>query len=172
MQQGTQNTQATPSRNQIILIIGVIVIAAVVLLPRLFNNTTAQPNPSTIPSVPQQQNPVNSDANIQLGAPVSAVGVDRNGCATDTASTFSPSDSIYVVAPNSNVPQGKTLFVRLYRDNTAIEDAPQITADKDYIQNCINFVFQPTGKNFTPGTYEAQFYINGNAASSVTFNVQ
>jgi hypothetical protein len=106
------------------------------------------------------------------GAPVAAVGVDRNGCATDTTSTFSPSDSIYVVAPNSNVPQGTTLFVNLNRNNNAIEDAPRITADKDYVQNCINFVFQPKGANFTPGTYEAQFYINGNAASSVKFNIQ
>ena len=169
MQQGTQNTQSTPDRKQIVVIIIVIVLAAIFLLPRLFNNTSTPT--TTIPSVPQQQNPAN-DTNIQLGAPVAAVGVDRNGCATDTTSTFSPSDSIYVVAPNSNVPKGTTLFVRLYRGNNAIEDAPQITADKDYLQNCINFVFQPTGANFTPGTYEAQFYINGNAASSVTFNIQ
>jgi hypothetical protein len=170
MQQGTQNTQSTPDRKQIIVIIIVIVLAAIFLLPRLFNNnsSTTQTN---APSIPQQQNPA-SNTNIQLGAPVAAVGVDRNGCATDTTSTFSPSDSIYVVAPNSNVPQGTTLFVRLYRNNNAIEDAPQITADKDYVQNCINFVFQPKGANFTPGTYEAQFYINGNAASSVKFNIQ
>jgi hypothetical protein len=170
MQQGTQNTQSTPDRKQIIVIIIVIVLAAIFLLPRLFNNnsSTTQTN---APSIPQQQNPA-SNTNIQLGAPVAAVGVDRNGCATDTTSTFSPSDSIYVVAPNSNVPQDTTLFVRLYRNNNAIEDAPQITADKDYVQNCINFVFQPTGANFTPGTYEAQFYINGNAASSVKFNIQ
>jgi len=171
MQQGTPNTQGTPNRGQIIAIIAVIVIAALVLLPRLFNNTAAPT--STIPSIPQQQNPANnSNTNIKLGNPVVATGVDRNGCATGTTSSFSPSESIYVVAPNSNVPQGTTIFVRLYRDNNPIEDAPQITADKDYLQNCINFVFQPTGVNFTPGQYEAQFYINGNAAESVTFNVQ
>jgi hypothetical protein len=168
MQQGTQNTQGTSKSNIIIII--VIVIAAIFLLPRLFNNTpTTQTN---VPSVPQQQNPSTGDTNIQLGTPVSAVSVDRNGCATDTTSTFSTNDSIYVVAPNSTVPRGTTVFARLYRDNNAIEDAPQITADKDYIQNCIYFVFQPTGADFTPGEYEAQFYVNGNAASSVTFNVQ
>jgi len=171
MQQGTQNTQGTPSRNQIILIIGVIVIAAIVLIPRLFNNN-APTTQTNIPSVPQQQNPSTSNSTIKLGAPVSASSVDRNGCATNTESTFLPSDSIYVVAPNSTVPRGTTVFARLYRDNNAIEDAPQITADQDYVQNCIYFVFQPTGADFTPGTYEAQFYVNGNAASSVTFNVQ
>ncbi len=171
MQQGTQNTQGTPDRKQLIIIGIVIVVAAIFLLPRLFGNNTPTTQ-TNAPTIPQQQNPSTDNANIQLGAPVSAVGIDRNGCATDTTSTFSPSDSIYVVAPNSNVPQGTTLFVRLFRDNNPVEDAPQITADKDYIQNCINFVFSPTGKDFTPGTYEAQFFVNGNAASSVTFNVQ
>jgi hypothetical protein len=174
MQQSTQNPQGTPNRTQIIGIIIVIVIAAAILLPRLFNNNATPTNTNTgnVPSIPQQQNPANSNANIRLGTPVSAVSVDRNGCATDTTSTFSPSDSIYIVAPNSTVPQGTNVFARLYRDNNAIEDAPQITADKNYTNNCIYFVFQPTGKDFTPGTYEAQFYVNGNAASSVTFNVQ
>jgi len=168
MQQGTQGTQ---NRSPSIILIIVLVVGAIFLLPRLLGTNTPTTQ-TTAPSIPQQQNPASDNANIQLGAPVSAVGVDRNGCATDTTGTFSPSDSIYVVAPNSNVPQGTRIFVRLYRDNNAIEDAPEITADKDYVQNCINFVFSPTGQDFTPGTYEAQFYVNGNAASSVTFNVQ
>lgn len=169
MQQGTPGTQ---NRSQSIILIIVLVVGAIFLLPRLFGNTSTPTTTTNNPTIPQQQNPASDTANIQLGAPVSAVGVDRNGCATDTSSTFSGSDSIYVVAPNSNVPQGTRIFVRLYRDNNAIEDAPEITADKDYVQNCINFVFSPTGRDFAPGTYEAQFYVNGNAASSVTFNVQ
>jgi hypothetical protein len=171
MQQGTQNTQGTPNRNQIILIIGVIVVAAIVLLPRLFNNNAAT-NQTTLPSVSQPNSSTTSNSNINLGSPVAATGIDQNGCATSTASTFSANNSIYVVAPNSDVPQGTTLFVRLYRDNNAIEDTPQITADKDYVKNCINFVFQPTGAAFTPGSYQAQFYVNGNPGTSVSFNVQ
>lgn len=166
------NTQGTPNRTGMI-IVAVIVVAAALLLPRLFGNNTPTTQTNTNnPTIPQQQNPVTNNANIQLGAPVSAVGIDRNGCATETTSTFSGSDNIYVIAPNSNVPQGTTVFARLYRNNDPIEDAPQITADKDYSQSCINFVFQPTGADFQPGTYEAQFFVNGNAASSVTFNVQ
>ncbi|MBI1277666.1 MAG: hypothetical protein GC179_06025 [Anaerolineaceae bacterium] len=166
------NTQGTPNRTNLIIVV-VVVIAAALLLPRIFGSTSTPSTTTNNPTIPQQQNPVNSDTtNIQLGAPVSAVGIDRNGCATETTRTFSGNESIYVIAPNSNVPQGTTVFARLYRDNTPIEDTPQITADKDYIQNCINFVFQPTGADFAPGTYEAQFFVNGNAASSVTFNVQ
>lgn len=163
------NTQGTSNKTSLI-IVAVIVVAAALLLPRLFGNTTT---PTTnVPSIPQQQNPVNSDVNIQLGSPVSATGIDSNGCATGSTSTFSGNQSIYVVAPNSTVPQGTTVFARLSRDNTPLEDAPQITANQDYTGSCINFVFQPTGADFTPGTYEAQFFVNGNAASSVTFDVQ
>jgi len=143
------------------------------LLPKLFNNSTPTTTtaPTLIPSVPQQ-NSSTSNSNISLGNPVVATSIDKNGCATQTASSFESNQSIYVVAPNSTVPQGTSVYVRLYRDNAAIEDAPQITANQNYSQKCINFVFQPTGANFTPGNYEAQFYVNGNAASSVTFKVQ
>ena len=166
-QNNTQGT--TPNRTSLIIVV-VIVIAAALLLPRIFGNSTTPTVTST--AIPQQQNPVTSNTDVQLGAPVSARGIDSNGCATGSTSTFSGNQSIYVVAPNSTVPQGTTIYARLSRDNSPIEDAPQITADRDYSQNCINFVFQPTGAAFEPGTYEAQFFVNGNAASSVTFNVQ
>lgn len=165
----TPTTNTNDRKPSIILII-VIVIAAIFLLPRLFNNNTAAPT-TTIPSQPQESLP-NDTGTVQLGAPVSASGIDSNGCATETQSTFFGNESIYVVAPDSTVSQGTSLFVRLYRDGTAIEDAPQITANQDYSNNCINFVFQPTGADFTPGSYEAQFFVNGNAGPSVTFNVQ
>jgi len=169
MQPNTQNN-ASPSKTNLI-IIGVVVIAAIILLPRLFGNNSTPAPTTTLPQV-SQPNSSTSNSNISLGNPVAATGIDKNGCATQTASSFASNKSIYVIAPNSTVPQGTTLFVRLYRDNAAVEDAPEITANQDYSQNCINFVFQPTGANFTPGNYEAQFYVNGNAASSVTFNVQ
>jgi len=170
MQQGTQNTQGTPNRTSLIIVV-VIVIAAALLLPRIFGNNTPTTQ-TNAPTIPQQQNPVTNNANVQLGAPVSASAIDSNGCPTDSTSTFSGNENIYVVAPNSNVPQGTTIYARLSRDNSPIEDAQQITANQDYSGSCINFVFSPTGANFTPGTYEAQFFVNGNAASSVTFNVQ
>jgi len=163
------NTQGTTNKTSLI-IVAVIVIAGALLLPRLFGNSSTPT--TTAPTIPQQQNPSTSNVDIQLGAPVSASGIDSNGCATGSTSTFSGNQSIYVVAPNSTVPSGTTIYARLSRDNSPIEDAPQITANQDYSQSCINFVFQPTGAAFTPGTYEAQFFVNGNAASSVTFNVQ
>lgn len=159
------------NRGQIIAIIVVIVLAAAVLLPRLFNNTSTPT--STVPSIPQQSNPSsNTTGNIQIGNPVAASGIDNNGCAKGTTTSFSTNSNIYVVAPNSNVPAGTTVFARLLRDNNPIEDTSEITANQDYVNNCINFVFQPTGAPFTPGNYEAQFFINGNQGPSVQFNVQ
>lgn len=165
----TPNTNTT-DRKPMIIIIVLVVLAAIVLLPRLLNNNTSS---TVIPTnVPAQQNPQTNESNIQLGAPVSARSVDSNGCATESQSTFFGNDSIYVVAPDSNIAQGTSLFVRLYRDSEVIEDAPAITADRDYTNNCINFVFQPTGAAFEVGNYEAQFFVNGNPGPSVVFNVQ
>jgi len=167
MQQGTQNPQSKPKTN--LIIIGVIVIAALFLLPRLFGNN-ATPTPQTVPTTIPQQN--SAASNISLGTPTSSTGIDGNGCATDTESTFSTNQSIYVVAPDSTVPQGTNIYARLTRENSPIEDAPAITANQNYTDSCINFVFQPSGASFAPGTYMAQFFVNGNAGPSVTFNVQ
>ena len=128
---------------------------------------TAQVTPT---ATVQQPTPQNSD--LQLGAPVSAVGVDNNGCATTAQDTFAPDQSIYVVAPNSKIPKGTVIFVRLYRDNIPIEDAPEITADRDYDAVCINYVFQPTGANFMVGTYKAQFFVNGSPGATIIMSVQ
>lgn len=162
----TTNTNSSNNRSTIIIIV-LVVLAAIVLLPRLLNN-----NPTT-PTVPVEQNPqTNNTSNIQLGSPVSASSVDSNGCPTESQNTFFGSDSIYVVAPDSNVVQGTTLFVRLYQNGNVVEDAPSITADRDYTSNCINFVFQPTGAAFAAGNYEAQFFVNGNPGPSVQFDIQ
>ncbi len=113
----------------------------------------------------------NSSSDIQLGTLVTTGSLDRNGCATESQSTFAPDQDIYVVALNSKVPSGTTLFVRLYREGIPIEDAPEITADRDYSDVCINYVFQPTGADFVTGNYKAQFFINGSEGPSIDLKV-
>ena len=144
-----------------------ILVAAVIFLPRLFN--TGATNVEEPTSQPQNQA---EDSNILLGNPVSAAAVDRDGCPVDTTDTFRPSEDIYVVAPSSDIPAGTAVFVRLYHENTPIEDAPEIQADQDYQNTCINFVFEPDDGPFDTGSYEAEFYVNGNAAESVQFEVR
>lgn len=152
------------------IIIGIIiVIAAIFVLPRLFNTSTIEDNRT---QTGNESGGAPLDENVALGRIVSASGIDRDGCATETASTFDSSEPVYVVAEDSDVPSGTSVFVRLYHEGTPIEDAPEITADQDYDNTCINFVFEPEGAAFDPGSYEAEFIINGNPANSVTFEIQ
>jgi len=82
-------------------------------------------------------------------------------------------DRFYVVALNSEVPEGTTIFARLYRDGEAIEDLPAITSNQDYNNSCINFVFETSdGDNFESGDYEAEFFVNGNSYNSVDFSIR
>jgi hypothetical protein len=125
-----------------------------------------------VPTVAAPNSAPIEQGNISLPQPVAATGVDADGCATGTSSTFSGSQSIYVVTENSRVPSGTGVYVRLYRDGQPVEDAPEIVADRDYTGACINFVFEPVNQAFQSGDYEAQFIVNGNPGPSVTFRVQ
>jgi hypothetical protein len=171
-------TGSRPNPMRSILIIGLIVVAAIIFLPRLFNTNTAnQPVPNdqnfNQPVNPPAQNNNPSSASAQLGPVVAAAQVDRDNCPVNTSSTFSGNQSINVVAQNSSVAQGTTVFVRLYRDGQPVEDAPQITADQAYTNSCISFVFQPrSGTTFQAGNYEAQFIVNGNPGPSVQFQIR
>jgi hypothetical protein len=144
-----------------------LLVAAVIFLPRLFNTDATN-----------VQEPVNqpldeaNEGDILLGNPVSASAIDRDGCPVETTNVFSPSEDVFVVAPSSDIPAGTAVFVRLYHEDTPIEDAPEIQADQDYQNTCINFVFEPNDGSFDPGSYEAEFFINGNSADSVQFEIQ
>jgi hypothetical protein len=154
------------------IIIGIIVvIVAIFVLPRLFNTDTIDNRGAEEP-LADQPGAETVDDDITLGRVVSASGIDRNGCATETTTTFGSSESVYVVAEDSDVPRGTSVFVRLYHEGTPVEDAPEITADQDYNNTCINFVFEPEGAAFDPGSYEAEFIVNGNPADSVSFEIR
>lgn len=116
---------------------------------------------------------VDDDDGINLGEIVSAGSINDLGCAENFDSTFDQADRIYIVAEDSDFPQGTDVFVRLYHNGDAIEDAPEITADRDYENTCVNFLFVPEdGEIFGEGEYEAEFFVNGDEAGSVTFVVR
>ena len=152
--------------------IGLIVLAVILFLPRLLGNNDTSSTSSTSNSSNSSSTSATTSG-VTLGEIVTARTLDRDGCAASRSSTFGPSDSIYIVAEDSEVKAGTAVFVRLYFDDQAIEDLPEITADQDYESTCINFVFEPTsGASFDRGDYEAEFVVNGNQAGSVTFRVQ
>lgn len=163
-----------------LLIIGLVVIVAILfILPRLNPaDNTPVPTPTTeIPSNTNDNTASNNNAagssSASLGRVVAATGIDRDSCPVGTASVFEPVERVYVVAEDSNIEAGTTVFVRLYRNNEPIEDAPEITADQDYTNSCVNFVFEPaSGARFQTGQYEAEFIVNGNAADTVAFQIR
>lgn len=165
------NTPSKPTTNvpsgTTIVIIVVVIAVALFLVLRVFN-----PSPDgTVPQSTAQPFASSGDNSATLGRLVAARSIDRDGCAASQTNTFAPNEPIYVIAENSAVTSGTTIFVRLYRDNQAIEDAPEITANQNYQNTCINFVFEPTRANFQSGSYEAEIFVNGNAAGSIRFNV-
>lgn len=162
--------------------LGIILLcAAAFILPRFFGGDDfgAQTVPDDSGDVVDVDNDndgdfdTNTTGNADLGNLVVTNAVDRDGCPTDDVGTLENVDSFYVVAPNSAVDEGVDVFARLYRDNTAIEDVPIITADQDYVSTCINFIFEKTdGSTFERGDYEVEFWVNGNAYDSVTFRIE
>jgi hypothetical protein len=163
-----------------ISIIGLVVlgliVAALFVLPRLGGGSEVASAPTPVPQTGQvggaNTNPGTQASNVALGTLVAAANVDRDGCPVNTVQNFRPNDNIYVVAPNSAVPAGTSIFVRLYHDGQVLEDAPEIRADQNYNNTCINFVFESVAGGFAPGLYEAEFFVNGNAYDTVRFEVR
>jgi hypothetical protein len=155
------------------IIIGIVIfIAAMFFIPQILGGDDDNDDQSPVSDTNNDENEDAADDNIDLGEVVSAEGVDRDGCAVDVTSEFDTTDSIYVVAESGDFPEGTAIFVRLYQGDSPLEDSPEIVADQDYNDACVNFVFEPeSGAEFDPGDYEAEFFINGNPAETVSFEI-
>lgn len=154
--------------------IGIGVIALIVIfliLPRLFGNNDTTTTGTDNDRIAPAGNDGAVDDNISLGRPVTAFDVDSDGCAVDQTTDFRATDEIWVVAPNSDMPSGTGVFVRLYREGEPIEDSREIVANQEYNNTCINFIFE-SANGFDRGSYKAEFYVNGNAADTVSFEVR
>ena len=154
------------------IIIGIVVVLAVLFLAsRLFSGGGTD-NPSVSAPINDSQ-PVqdNSDPNLNLGSVLVAENVDRDGCAVDVTDSFGNNDTIYAVLGDSAVPQGTTVFARLYHDGVALEDSAETTADQDYTNVCVNFAFD-NNAGWDEGEYEVEFWVNGNAYQSASFTVR
>jgi hypothetical protein len=117
---------------------------------------------------------IDQSSNIEVGQLVSSSGIDRDGCPVDNESTFSPSDEIFVVATDSDIPAGTDVFARLFKGDQPVEDSVVITADQDYEDTCIYLAFEATSgaEILDRGSYEAQLIVNGNPGPTVSFEVQ
>jgi protein-disulfide isomerase len=111
---------------------------------------------------------------LQFGRVVSASNIDQYGCPVDPTDNYRPSDAIYIVMEESDIPQGTSVFARLFRDGMPVEDSDVITADRDYTNTCVYFIFEatPVAEVLEQGDYSAQIIVNGNPGELVTFEVR
>ncbi len=101
---------------------------------------------------------------------VTALDVDSEGCATDTTDEFFADEPIFVVVPQSLIPSGTELFVRLYDQRGPVEDTDPLRADQQ-METCVWFVFEPEQSGFAPGRYQAELFINGQSADRIDFAI-
>jgi len=182
MQQAPSNS----SQMRTAAIVTIVVIIGLLLLGRFVTsmtnndttpttsdtiNTTNNGNTELVPPNTSSNNTVN---NSTLGPVVVAQSVDRDNCAVDATSSFSTNDPVYVVLEDSQLPQGTTMFARLYEDNKALEDTKELTADADYSNVCVSFIFEPSSSAevWDAGNYEVEFFVNGNSYQSTSFQIR
>jgi hypothetical protein len=182
MQQAPTNN----SQMRTAAIVTIVVIIGLLLLGRFVtgmmdNNksTTTDTTNTTTTNNNTSLNPQNNTTNntldtSNLGPVVAAQNIDRDNCAVDATNSFDDNDPIYVVLEDSQLARGTTMFARMYQNGTAVEDTRELTAEEDYNNVCVSFVFEPTdnAEVWDPGNYEVEFYINGNAYQSTSFQIR
>jgi hypothetical protein len=186
MQQApTNNSQMrTAAIVTIVVIIGLLLLGRFVTGMMDNNNTPTTSdtidntnNTNSNTTLNPQNNTTNNSNNVDtsnLGPVVAAQNVDRDNCAVDATTSFDDNDPIYVVLEDSQLARGTTMFARMYRNGTAVEDTSELTAEQDYNNTCVSFVFEPTdnAEVWDEGNYEVEFYINGNAYQSTSFEIR
>jgi hypothetical protein len=96
----------------------------------------------------------------------------------DTATVFSPTDTIYVVSDLANGKQGNVVSSKWMVSNVEgydpgfVIDEVDITLDQDQLSYSINFYFEPPTDGWPVGTYKVEVYFNSVLNSTVEFTVQ
>lgn len=179
MQQAPTNN----SQMRTAAIVTIVVIIGLLLLGRfvtgmMSNDNTPTAVPTTTINTTNNNNTLNPSTNNtttnNLGPVVAASSVDRDNCAVGATTSFDTNDSIYVVLEDSQLPEGTSMFARMYRNGTAIEDTSELVAEQDYNNTCVSFVFEPTSSAevWDTGSYEVEFYVNGNSYQSTSFDIR
>jgi hypothetical protein len=183
MQQPNSSPPNNTQRNAIII---VAVLAAIVLVAILLSSRTSSTENAIATATSQSDGqPITpvlesgderesfSAEGITLGDFVSGRSLDRDSCILEVDDSFAGDELIYVGLQESLIPQGTVVFVRLYRNNVALEDTDEIEAPEDF-QGCLWFEFSATARAVAleAGDYEAEIFVNTRPADSVAFTVR
>lgn len=98
---------------------------------------------------------------------------DEDGCATEWADIFEPTeDRIYMVVRAQNIQAGTLFSTRWLFENQNRFDTVTWTADQFYPELCIWFYVTPEDMVFQPGLWTVQFLANRSAVVSRLFEVR
>ena len=172
----------TSQRNAIII---VVVLAAIVIIAILLSRggnspetaiatATAQSDGQPItPVIENDERDSFEGEGIILADFVAGTNIDRDGCVIDTTSTFDQEDTIYVGMGESDIPGDTPVFVRLYRNDVALEDTEEIEQSDDF-RGCLWFQFDATetGGVLDTGSYEAEIFVDSRPADSISLEVR
>ena len=114
-----------------------------------------------------------------LGEPaLSNVRTARDQDGTDLTSTFSPTDTVYVVSDLANGVAGNVVTSKWTvvsvdgYDSGYLIDSADITLDKDQLKYTIYFYFEPPEGGWPLGTYQVEVLFNGTSVNTVQFSIQ
>jgi hypothetical protein len=126
----------------------------------LFPSSAATPTPPT-------------GGTVYLEATTATRVSDKDGCAEDSVTTFTPSsERIYMVVEAQNVKAGITYYTRwLYGGENRFETVTWVS-DADYEELCIWFYVTPADMFFTPGSWQVQLIADQLATISRSFTVE
>lgn len=114
-----------------------------------------------------------------LGEPaLSNVRTARDQDGTQLTSTFSPTDTVYVVSDLANGVAGNVVTSKWTvvsvdgYDSGYLIDSADITLDKDQLKYTIYFYFEPPEGGWPLGTYQVEVLFNGTSVGTVQFSIQ
>ncbi len=114
-----------------------------------------------------------------LGEPtLSNVRVARDQDGTQLSTTFSATDTIYVVSDLANGKAGNVVTSRWSvvsvdgYDPGFVIDEVDLTLDEDQLSYTVYFYFEPPEGGWPAGTFQVEVFFNGTPASTVQFTVQ
>lgn len=99
---------------------------------------------------------------------------DQDG--KQVTSTFSPNDTVYVVADLANAPLGTVVTSKWFAVNAEgmspneLIDEADINVNQDNFSGTVYFYFPPSTP-WPSGSYAVELYLNGTLTTSVTFSV-
>jgi len=105
-----------------------------------------------------------------IGDVVVARSVDADSKPVDTTSTFGPSEKIYISVQVKDLVVGSVVQIQ-YKLNGVLVEKSDITADQAG-SGYYGFSLTPSDLGHASGTYNAEVYLDGMLAKTVTYSVE